>query len=165
MPLRKQPQVALGVGALALGVVLLATRFAPISSAPAWLLGLGLGLTLLGLVQRSPAWLTAGLPVLGLGAGLVFGDIPLGGLPKNSWTLLGLGAGFLAVVPLARMVKLSAHWWPAAVGAVLAGAGVLRAVRDVELVTPRVEIAVRTWWPGALVVAGAWLLIRAARRS
>ena len=164
MPLKRKPQVTLGVGALALGVVLLATRFVPISRAPAWLLGLGLGLALLGLVQRSVGWLVAGLPVLGLGVGLVFGDALLGGLPKNSWTLLGLAAGFLAVVPLARMVAPRVHWWPAAVGALLAAAGALRAVRDVEMITPSVEIAVRTWWPVGLVVVGAWLLIRAARR-
>jgi hypothetical protein len=163
MPLSRKPRVAVGVGVLALGVVLLATRFVPISSAPAWLLGLGLGLALLGLLQRSVAWLVAGLPVLGLGAGLVFGDIPLGSLPKNSWTLLGLAAGFLAVVPLARMLGLRLSWWPAAVGAALAGVGVLRAVRDVELIAPRVEIAVRTWWPAALVLVGVWLVIRAAR--
>ena len=165
MPLRSKPQIAIGIAVLALGVVLLATRFVPISSAPGWLLGLGLGLALLGLVQRSATWLVVGLPVLGLGAGLVFGDIPVGGLPKNSWTLLGLGAGFLAVVPLARMVGVRGHWWAAAAGAVLAGAGVLRAVRDVELISPRVEIALRTWWPAALVLLGAWLVLRAARRS
>jgi hypothetical protein len=163
MPLKRKPQVAVGVGVLALGAVLLATRFVPISSAPAWLLGLGLALALLGLVQRAFGWLVAGLPVLGLGAGLVFGDIPLGGLPKNSWTLLGLGAGFLSVVPLARMLSIRAHWWPAVVGALFAATGVLRAVRDVELITPRVEIAVRSWWPVGLVLVGAWLVMRAAR--
>ncbi len=165
MPLRRQPQVALGVAVLALGVVLLATRFVPIASAPAWLLGLGLGLTLLGLVQRSAAALIGGLAALGLGAGLVLGDVAVGALPKNAWTLLGLGAGFLAAIPLARMLGLRVHWWPAAVGALLAGAGVLRAVRDVELITPRAEIALRTWWPVALVLVGVWLVLRAARRS
>lgn len=164
MPLRGRPQVAVGIAVLVLGVVLLATRFVPISSAPGWLLGLGLGMSLLGLVQRSAAWLSAGLPVLGLGAGLVLGDVATGALPKNAWTLLGLGAGFLAVVPLARMAGVRGHWWTAAIGAVLAGAGVLRAVRDVELITPRVEVALRTWWPAALVLVGAWLVVRAARK-
>jgi hypothetical protein len=164
MTLGKRPQVALGVAVLALGVVLLATRLASIASAPAWLLGLGLGVTLLGLVQRSAAWLIAGLPVLGLGAGLVLGDLTLGSLPKNAWTLLGLGAGFLAVIPLARLLGLRVHWWPGAVGVVVLGAGALRAVRDFELIGPRLEIAVRTWWPAALVLVGVWLVLRAARR-
>jgi hypothetical protein len=164
MTLGKRPQVALGIAVLALGVVLLATRLASIASAPAWLLGVGLGMALLGLVQRSAAWLVAGLPVLGLGAGLVLGDLAIGGLPKNAWTLLGLGAGFLAVIPLARMLGLRVHWWPGAAGVVLVGAATLRAVRGFELVSPRVEIAVRTWWPAALVLVGAWLVVRAARK-
>jgi hypothetical protein len=163
MPLKKQPQVAIGVAVLALGVVLLATRFVSIGSAPAWLLGLGLGLTLLGLVQRSVAALVGGLAALGLGAGLVLGDVAAGALPKNAWTLLGLGLGLVAALPLGRLMALKVPWWSTALGAVLVAVAVLRAVRDFELITPRAEIALRTWWPAALVLAGAWLVIRAAR--
>jgi hypothetical protein len=163
MPLKRQPQVAIGVAVLALGVVLLTTRFVPIRSAPAWLLGLGLGVTLLGLVQRSAAALVGGLAALGLGAGLVLGDAAAGALPKNSWTLLGLGVGLLAALPLGRMLTLRVPWWSTAAGAALAVVALLRAVRDFELLSPRAEVALRTWWPVALVLVGGWLVVRAAR--
>jgi hypothetical protein len=59
MPLRGKPQVAVGIAVLALGAVLLATRFVPISGAPGWLLGLvgrcRTGAALHALVDRGPA--------------------------------------------------------------------------------------------------------------
>ncbi len=155
--------LTLGVFLLAAGVILLATRFAPIQSAPAWLLGVGVAFALLAIVQRSYASLIAGMVLLGLGAGMILGDRAAAGMPKGAWTLVGLGGGFVGVYLLALVLQLRAHWWPLLVGVVLVAVGAFRYVRRFTVVPPEVEIAVRTWWPAALVIAGLFFVVKALR--
>jgi hypothetical protein len=161
-PARK-PNLALGVILVAVGGVLLVTRFVPMESAPAWLLGLGVGLALIGIVGRSYGALVAGMVLLGLGAGMVLGDREVAGIRAGTWVAVGLGAGFLGIYVLALILKLRNHWWPLVPGLILVAVGGARYVRRFPLLSPQVEMAVRTWWPAALVIAGAWVLIRALR--
>jgi hypothetical protein len=159
-----KPNLTLGLILLVVGVVLLVTRFVPIDTAPAWLLGIGVGLALIAVISASYGALVGGMVLLGLGAGMLLGDRGVAGIRAGTWMLFGLGAGFLGIYLLALILKLNRHWWPLVPAFVLLVAGGWRYVRHFTLLPPEVVMAVRTWWPAALVVAGAWILIRALRR-
>ena len=57
----RKTNLAVGVILLVVGGVLLVTRFVPMESAPAWLLGLGAGLALIGIVGASYGALVGGI--------------------------------------------------------------------------------------------------------
>ncbi len=160
----RNANLTLGVVLLVVGGVLLATRFVPIEAAPAWLLGLGVGLALIGIVTGSYGALVPGMILLGLGAGMVLGDREVAGVRPGTWTVLGLGAGFVGIYVLALVLKMRSHWWPLVPGVCLLAVGGARYVRHFPLISPRMEIAVRAWWPAALVVVGVWILVRALRK-
>jgi hypothetical protein len=65
---------------------------------------------------------------------------------------------------LALILRLNRHWWPLVPGAILLALGGARFLRHIAVIPPQAMIAVRTWWPAALVVAGVWVLVRALRR-
>lgn len=159
----RKSNLAFGVILLVVGGVLLVTRFVPMETAPTWLLGLGVGLALIAIVNGSYAALVAGMVLLGLGAGMVLGDRGVADIPSWTWMLLGLGAGFIGIYVMALILKLRSHWWPLVPGFILLAVGGARYVRHFTLLPPEVVMAVRTWWPAALVVVGVWLLVRALR--
>jgi hypothetical protein len=164
MAAKKAGPVTLGVLLIAIGAILLATRLAPIETAPAWLLGLGLAFALLAIFQRSYAALVAGMVLLGLGAGMVLGDVTAGGMPMRTWRLLGLGAGFLGIWVLGAVLQLKKHWWPLLAGGILVAVGAAPFLRQYTLIPPQVEILVRTWWPAALVIGGIAIVLASLRR-
>ncbi|HVN32712.1 MAG TPA: hypothetical protein VMT45_12080 [Thermoanaerobaculaceae bacterium] len=155
--------LAFGVMLLVVGGVLLATRLVLIETAPAWLLGLGLGLALIAIVNASYGPLVAGMILLGLGAGMLLGDRGVADIGSWTWNVLGLGAGFVGIYVLSLILKLRSHWWPLVPGFILLALGGARYVRHFTLLPPEVMMAVRTWWPAALVVVGVWVVIRAMR--
>ncbi len=159
----RRSNLTLGIVLLVVGGVLLATRFVAIESAPAWLLGLGAGLALIGIVTSSYGGVVAGLILLGLGSGMVLGDREVAHIRAGTWIVLGLGAGFVGIYLLGLILKMRSHWWPLVPGLILLAVGGARYVRHFPLISPQVEMAVRTWWPAALVVVGGWLLVRALR--
>ena len=159
----RRSNLGFGVMLVVVGGVLLLTRFALMATAPAWLIGLGAGLALIAIVGSSYGALVGGMVLLGLGSGMLLGDRGVGGLSSGGWILLGLGAGFIGIWLLALLLKLSSHWWPLVPGFVLLAVGGARFYRHFALIPPEVMIAARTWWPALLVVAGAWILLRALR--
>lgn len=159
----RKSNLAFGVILVVVGGVLLVTRFVPMETAPAWLLGLGVGLALIAIVNASYAALVAGMVLLGLGAGMVLGDRGVAEIRAGTWLLLGLGAGFIGIYLLALILKLRSHWWPLVPGFILLALGGARYVRHFTLLPPEVVMAVRSWWPAALVLVGAWILVRALR--
>jgi hypothetical protein len=159
----QKSNLAFGVILLVVGGVLLVTRFVPMETAPAWLLGLGVGLALIAIVNGSYGALVAGMVLLGLGAGMVLGDRGVAEIRAGTWILLGLGAGFLGIYVLALILKLRSHWWPLVPAFVLLAIGGARYVRHFTLLPPEVVMAVRVWWPAALVVVGGWVVVRALR--
>ncbi len=157
-------QMTLGILLLAMGGVLLVTRFVALDAAPAWMLGLGFALALIAIVRRHYGSLVGGMVLLGLGAGMVLGDSAVAGWRMNTWILTGLAAGFLGIYLIALLLKLKSHPWPLVVAGVLAAIVAARFARDFALLPPAVVIAIRTWWPAALVVVGLLLLFRGLRR-
>ncbi len=159
----RRTNLGFGIMLVVVGGVLLLTRFALVDTAPAWLLGLGVGLALVAIVGSSYGALVGGMILLGLGCGMLLGDRGVAGLQSGTWTILGLGAGFVGIWLLALVLKLRSHWWPLVPGLVLLAVGGARFYRHFALIPPSVMIAVRTWWPALLVVAGVWVLARALR--
>lgn len=159
----KGAQLTAGAIILTVGLVLLVTRFAPVATAPAWLIGLGLAAAFLAIAQRSYGALIAGMVLLGVGAGMALGDQDALGWPHRTWRLVALGAGFVGVWAVASILKLDRHWWPLPVGAVLIAIGAAPFLRHLTFVPPGVEIALRTWWPAVLVVGGLLLVVKALR--
>ncbi len=160
---KAQPQITGGVLLVTVGAVLLATRFVSLDAAPLWLFGLGLAFALLAVVRRAYGLLVAGLVLLGVGSGMVLGDAGVAGLPKNAWMAFALGTGFVLIYLVDVLLGLRRHWWPLVPGAVLLAIGFARAVEIVQLIPPVVEIAVRQWWPAALIVIGLVLILRRSR--
>ncbi len=163
MARKGQSQITGGVLLVTVGAVLLATRFVSVDAAPLWLFGLGLAFALLAVVRRAYGLLVAGLVLLGIGSGMVLGDAAVAGLPKNAWMAFALGAGFVLIYLVDLLLGLRRHWWPLVPGGVLLAIGFARAVEIVQLIPPAVEIAVRQWWPAALVVIGLVLILRRSR--
>ncbi|MEW6336625.1 MAG: hypothetical protein AB1625_04410 [Acidobacteriota bacterium] len=159
----KGTQLTAGIVVLTIGLVLLVTRIAPVAAAPAWLIGLGLAGALVAIVQRSYGALVAGMILLGVGAGMALGDGGAFGWPHRAWRLVALGVGFAGIWAVAAILKLNRHLWPLAVGGVLVALGAAPFVRRLTFVPPGVEIALRTWWPVALVAGGLLLVLKALR--
>jgi hypothetical protein len=153
----------LGLVLLAVGGVLLATRFFPLDWTPALVLGLGLAFAIMAILQRSQGALVVGMLLLGLGAGMALGRSGVLGIPASNWVLLSLAASCFAVFLLGVLLRTSRHWWPLVPGLVLLVAGGAQYASRLAFFPPAVEAAVRTWWPAALVLAGAFLLFKALR--
>ncbi len=160
----RKGNLALGTALLVVGAVLLVTRFGTVETAPAWLLGIGVGLALIAILVRAYAPLVGGMVLLSLGAGMLLGDRGVGGLRAGTWMVLGLGAGFVAIYLLGLILQMKPHWWPLIPGLVLLAIGGARFVRRFALIPPQLVIEARAWWPVALVVAGIWIVVRALRR-
>ncbi|HVN75978.1 MAG TPA: DUF5668 domain-containing protein [Thermoanaerobaculaceae bacterium] len=159
----RKSNLGFGIILVVVGGILLMTRFALVSTAPAWLLGLGVGLALIAIVGASYGALVGGMVLLGLGGGMLLGDRGVGGVSSGNWIVLGLGAGFIGIWILALVLKLRSHWWPLVPGFVLLAVGGARFYRRFAIVPPEVMVIVRTWWPALLVVVGVWILVRALR--
>lgn len=107
--------------------------------------------------NRTYGFLVAGGIMTGLGLGIVWEtQASQNGAP----VLLGLGAGFLAVYLIDRIVRgEEAKWWPMIPGGIIATIGALLAL-DAEGIIQRLDGI----WPIALVVVGALLLVAEAGR-
>jgi hypothetical protein len=157
-------QITLGIVLLAVGGIMLVTRFVALDAAPAWMLGIGFALALIAIVRRHYGLLAGGMVLLGLGAGMVLGDSAVAGWRMSAWILVGLAAGFLGLWAIAALLKLRTHPWPLVVAGVLLAIVAARHLREFTLLPPSVVIAVRTWWPAALVIAGLLLVFRGFRK-
>jgi hypothetical protein len=157
-------QITIGALLLVAGGILLATRFVAIDAAPAWMLGIGCALTLTAILRRHYPSLLGGMVLLGLGAGMVLGDLGVAGVRMGSWVVAGLAAGLVGVWVIALLLKIGRNPWPAVAGVVLLAIVAARYLREFTLLPPSLVIAVRTWWPVALVVVGLTLLFRGLRR-
>jgi hypothetical protein len=157
-------QITVGALLLVAGGILLATRFVAIDAAPAWMLGIGCALALTAILRRHYPTLVGGMVLLGLGAGMVLGDRGVAGVRMGSWVVTGLAVGLIVLWAIALLLKLGRSPWPLITGAVLLAIVGMRYLRDFTLLPPAVVVAVRTWWPAALVVIGIILLFRGLRR-
>lgn len=145
---------------LSVGAFLLALEFLP---GVAFLMPLLIGLGLLGvfLLVRSPALLSAGGVITGIGVGILTaaqGSPDFGG----AGVLVSVGGGFLLVWLFGAMFGIpSVRSWPLVPGLVLIALGAV--IYAAGLGGEMLDISARGW-PALLVVVGAYLLLAARLR-
>lgn len=162
MAKRGGQRLFLGLVLLAVGAALLLARMHVVASGPAILLAVGVALALWGVLQRRLGPLVPGCVLLGLGAGMFLGDRGVEALGMVRWHVLGLGFGFVLIFLLALVLGLGSQVWALVVGLVLCAVGFLPHLKG--LVDPQVLVAVRTYWPVLLVVAGLYLVVKELTR-
>lgn len=102
--------------------------------------------------------LIPGCIMVGLGTGIIVENFGL--LASGASVLLGLGAGFLAIVIIGRMVdpEIQGSWWPVIPGLILGGMGILLAIDALHILE-----MISRWWPAILIAMGLWLLVASRR--
>lgn len=122
---------------------------------------IGLGLLGLFLVARTPALLSTGAVITGIGVGILTatqGSADFGG----AGVLVSIGAGFLLVTVLGAIFQVpSVRTWPLVPGLALIALGAI--IYSSGLGQEVLDVASR-WWPLALVLMGAYLVLAARLR-
>ncbi|MCS7182171.1 MAG: hypothetical protein NZ869_03590 [Thermoanaerobaculum sp.] len=152
----------LGLLLLGIGMALLLARMHLVGTGPAFLLALGAAFSLYGVATGSFPSLVPGCVLLGLGSGMLLGDLGVEPLGVWQWNLVGLGGGLVLLFLLALVLGLGVQWWALVVALVLGGVAFLPRVR--ELFHPPVVVAMRTYWPVVLMVLGLYLVARDLKR-
>ena len=109
-------------------------------------------------LRRSSPLLVPGCILTGLGLGTLLQQTwldALSGQARGGIVMLGLGLGFLSIMPLVLLMDGHTHWWPAVPGAILLAVslGLLAGPGGVAFLQ-----ALNVLWPIALIVVGAYLL-------
>lgn len=147
------------------GSVLLGSKLMSVDQAPLWLLGFGVLTGLYGITMRGPGWIELGMFGLGLGAGMLLGDVAAAGIPRGVWLPLAPGAALLLAWAVVRVLGFRKRWWPLPLAVVFLVWAVARVAGSLAWrLPPGVEQGVRTWWPVALIAAGVLLVVTALRR-
>ena len=154
-------QLFLGLVITAVGVALLLARMHVLAYAPAMLLALGTALSLFGVFTRRLPSLVPGCVLLGLGLGFFWGERAYQGVAMVKWPMAGLGLGFLLIFLLSWVLALGRQLWALVVGLILLSVATLPNLKG--WLPPDLVIAVRSFWPVALVAVGLYLVVRGLR--
>jgi hypothetical protein len=159
------PKVIAGVVVIALGLVmLLATVSDTLLLDQMIVLLLGVIFLAWGVAVRHPGPLIPGCILTGLGVGILLSQwlsTSISGQAQGGLVTLGLGLGFLLIMPVQQVVtRQAAHWWPLIPGGILSvtGCGLLLGDADLTMLT-----WVGRLWPLAVIGVGAVLLYQALR--
>lgn len=148
------------------GAVLLAPRWLDVQQAPLWLLGVGVLGAVFGIVRRSNGWVEGGMIALGLGAGMLLGDVGVAGIPKGAWLPLALGGALLLAWAIVRLGGTRGRWWPLLPAVLLLALAAARIAGSLAWrLPPALEEGVRAWWPAALVLLGIIIIFSAFHSS
>jgi hypothetical protein len=156
------PRVITGVVVVALGLIMLIATLTD-SALVDQMIVLLLGVIFLawGVMVRHPGPLIPGCILTGLGTGILLSQwlsTSISGQAQGGLVTLGLGLGFLLIMPVQQFVtRQAAHWWPLIPGGILSVTGLGLLLGDPELL----------WfgrlWPLALIGVGIALLYQAVR--
>ncbi len=120
--------------------------------------GLGLIFLVWGLLARRAGPLVPGAILTGLGLGVVCAQLVFAGAEgtrAGAIVVLGLGLGFLSIIPLTKLVAGDVHPWPVIPG------GLLTLIAALLLIGgPALDVLtfLGTIWPVALIAAGIYVL-------
>jgi hypothetical protein len=159
------PKVITGVVMIALGLVMLIATVTD-SQLVGQMIVLLLGVIFLawGVAVRHPGPLIPGCILTGLGVGIVLSQwlsTSISGQAQGGLVTLGLGLGFLLIMPIQQFVtRQTAHWWPLIPGGILTLTGVGLLLGDAGL-------TMLSWvgrlWPLAVIGVGIALLYQVLR--
>ena len=127
--------------------------------------GIGLVFLVAGLVSRRAGYMVPAGILLGLGTGVLLGTRVFEDASDNATAgiiVLGLGAGFILVMILSAMTAEGSHWWPLIPGGILSLIGVALLIG--EETARALGNVLQLAWPLGLIALGAWFLFRVARR-
>jgi hypothetical protein len=159
------PKVITGVVVIALGLVMLIATVTD-SQLVGQMIVLLLGVIFLawGVAIRHPGPLIPGCILTGLGVGIVLSQwlsTSISGQAQGGLVTLGLGLGFLLIMPIQQFVtRQTAHWWPLIPGGILTLTGFGLLLGDAGL-------TMLSWvgrlWPLAVIGVGIALLYQVLR--
>ena len=155
-PARASVGVVAGLILIAVGVVVLFGSWFPLRGA--WLfLGLGVAFLVARVMTGRPGYAVPAGVLLGFGSFIWFTETgQLSGAAAGGSFFIFLGLGFLAAYAIAAR---PASAWPVLPGLVLIGFGVI--IQATTLGAPLGQFWwLAQYWPLALVLVGAWLLVR-----
>jgi hypothetical protein len=149
-------------GVIALGLVMLvATVTDTLLLDQLIVLLLGVIFLAWGVAVRHPGPLIPGCILSGLGVGILLSQwlsASISGQAQGGIVTLGLGLGFLLIMPVQQMVtRQTAHWWPLIPGGILSVTGFGLLLGDPGM------LWIGRLWPLALIGVGAVLLYQAVR--
>ena len=114
-----------------------------------------------GVLVRHPGPLIPGCILTGLGVGILVSQwlsTSISGEAQGGLVTLGLGLGFLLIMPVQQFVtQQTAHWWPLIPGGILSVTGCGLLLGDPGM------LWIGRLWPLALIGVGAVLLYQALR--
>ncbi len=116
-------------------------------------------------LARLPALMIPGGILTGLGIGILLSETAFGsasGETRGGIIVLGLGLGFLMIVPLVRLVSPTTHWWPFIPGGIitLVGIGLLIGGAALNVLTFLGQL-----WPVIPIVVGLYLIWQMLRKQ
>jgi hypothetical protein len=156
------PRVITGVVVVALGLVMLVATLTD-SQLVGQMIVLLLGVIFLawGVAVRHPGPLIPGCILSGLGVGILVSQwlsTTMSGEAQGGLVTLGLGLGFLLIMPVQQFVtRQTAHWWPLIPGGILSVTGCGLLLGDPGM------LWIGRLWPLALIGIGIALLYQAVR--
>lgn len=129
-----------------------------------FMLLVGLGMLLLGIITRTAGWMIPGGIVSGIGAGIVLLESPLTtaqpSLDEGGLFLLSMGAGFASITLFTALFTGEKHMWALIPGGIMGFIGTMVLLNDPGL---KVLEVFGKAWPVALILVGALIIYKQLR--
>lgn len=152
--------VLIAFGLLALLATLINSDILGLSILPI----LGVAFIVWGLLARLPGVMIPGGILSGLGLGVLLSELAFSTMPgetRGGIVVLGLGIGFLLIVPLTWLVTQAPHWWALIPGGILATIGMALLAGGPAL---NALTVIGRFWPLIPIAVGVLLIWQMLRR-
>jgi hypothetical protein len=167
IPAERRPdgRIIAGIVLIVFGTLALLATFYNSSEVGLFILPtLGILFIVWGLVARIPGLLIPGGILTGLGLGTVISELAFAsaeGDTRGGIIVLGLGLGFLMIMPLIMIVSSARHWWALIPGGILAITGIALLAGGPALSVLNV---LGKLWPIAPIIVGVALIWQMLRK-
>jgi hypothetical protein len=129
-----------------------------------FMLVLGLGMTLLGILTRTAGWMIPGGIVGGIGLGIALLESPLTGtqpsVDEGGLFLMCMAAGFASITLFTKLFAGESHPWALIPAGVMAFIGGMVLLDEPGL---KVLEVVGSYWPVTLILVGGYILYKVVR--
>jgi hypothetical protein len=162
---RPDGRIIAGIVLIVFGTLALLATFYNSSEVGLFILPtLGILFIVWGLVARVPGLLIPGGILTGLGLGTVISELAFAsaaGDTRGGIIVLGLGVGFLMIMPLIMIISSARHWWSLIPGGILAITGIALLAGGPAL---SVLSLLGRLWPIAPIIVGVALIWQMLRK-